>query len=174
MEAARPRTLAASVSPVLVGCALAYREGQFVFIAALLCLLVALFAQIASNFANDYFDFRQGADTENRVGPERAVAQGWISPKAMLIGTLVALALACLSGCFLILFGGWKLIFVGLAIALAVIAYSAGPYPLSYHVCEQSYALRPSEVNYGHWLNCILRISVLIRTGLGQLRYDGF
>jgi len=133
MEAARPRTLAASVSPVLVGCALAYREGQFVFIAALLCLLVALFAQIASNFANDYFDFRQGADTENRVGPERAVAQGWISPKAMLIGTLVALALACLSGCFLILFGGWKLIFVGLAIALAVIAYSAGPYPLSYH-----------------------------------------
>jgi 1,4-dihydroxy-2-naphthoate octaprenyltransferase len=67
------------------------------------------------------------------VGPERAVAQGWISPKAMLVGTLIALALACLSGLFLIFFGGWKLIFVGLAIALCVIAYSAGPYPLSYH-----------------------------------------
>ncbi|MDD4591806.1 MAG: 1,4-dihydroxy-2-naphthoate polyprenyltransferase [Parabacteroides sp.] len=133
IEAARPRTLTASVSPVLVGCALAYREGLFVGLAALLCLLVALFAQVASNFANDYFDFRQGADTENRVGPERAVAQGWITPKAMLTGALIALALACLCGCFLIFFGGWKLIFVGVAIALCVIAYSAGPYPLSYH-----------------------------------------
>ena len=80
VEAARPRTLPASVSPVLLGCALAYYDGMFDITPAVLCLLVALFAQIASNFANDYFDFKKGADREDRLGPERAVAQGWITP----------------------------------------------------------------------------------------------
>mgnify|MGYP002974289593 CR=1 FL=1 len=65
-EAARPRTLPASVSPVLLGCALAYYDGMFDITPAVLCLLVALFAQIASNFANDYFDFKKGADREER------------------------------------------------------------------------------------------------------------
>ena len=71
VEAARPRTLPASVSPVLLGCALAYYDGMFDITPAVLCLLVALFAQIASNFANDYFDFKKGADREDRLGPER-------------------------------------------------------------------------------------------------------
>lgn len=97
VEAARPRTLPASVSPVLLGCALAYYDGMFDITPAVLCLLVALFAQIASNFANDYFDFKKGADREDRLGPKRAVAQGWITPKAMLAGTFVMLGLACLS-----------------------------------------------------------------------------
>ena len=69
VEAARPRTLPASVSPVLLGCALAYYDGRFDITPAVLCLLVALFAQIASNFANDYFDFKKGADREDRLGP---------------------------------------------------------------------------------------------------------
>ena len=133
LEAARPRTLTASVSPVLVGCALAYREGVFQWIPALLCICVALLAQIASNFANDYFDFKKGADGEDRVGPERAVAQGWISPQAMLQGTWITLGVACLAGCGLLAYGGWRLIFVGIAIALCVLAYSAGPFPLAYH-----------------------------------------
>ena len=59
LEAARPKTLPASISPVIVGCAVAYRDGVFQWIPALLCLLVALFAQIASNFANDYYDFKK-------------------------------------------------------------------------------------------------------------------
>ena len=75
VEAARPRTLPASVSPVLLGCALAYYDGMFDITPAVLCLLVALFAQIASNVANDYFAFKKGADREDRLGPERAVAQ---------------------------------------------------------------------------------------------------
>ena len=78
LEAARPKTLPASFSPVLVGCALAYRDGVFKLAPAILCVLVALLAQIASNFANDYFDFKKGADKEDRLGPERAVASGWI------------------------------------------------------------------------------------------------
>lgn len=133
IEAARPKTLPASISPVIVGCALAYHDGCLQLLPSILCLLVALFAQIASNFANDYFDFKQGADTADRLGPERAVAQGWITPAAMWKGTLLTLALSCLCGCMLLFFAGWELIPVGIAIALGVIAYSAGPYPLAYH-----------------------------------------
>ena len=132
-EAARPRTLPASVSPVLLGCALAYYDGAFDIVPAVLCFLVALFAQIASNFANDYFDFKKGADREDRLGPERAVAQGWITPKAMLTGTFVTLGLACLFGLLLICFADWRLIWVGIAIAICVLAYSAGPFPLAYN-----------------------------------------
>ncbi len=133
MEASRPKTLTASASPVLLGCALAYYDGMFDIVPAVLCFLVAIFAQIASNFANDYFDFKKGADREDRLGPERAVAQGWIAPKAMLVGTFVTLGVACLSGLLLICFADWRLIWVGIAIAVCVLAYSAGPYPLAYN-----------------------------------------
>lgn len=132
-EAARPKTLSASVSPVLVGCAVAYRDGCFRVGPAVLCLMVALLAQIASNFANDYFDFKKGADGSDRVGPQRAVASGWIRPGSMLKGTFITLGLACLAGCLLLFYVGWELIPVGIAIAVGVLAYSAGPYPLAYH-----------------------------------------
>lgn len=132
-EAARPKTLSASVSPVLVGCAVAYRDGCFRVGPAVLCLMVALLAQIASNFANDYFDFKKGADGSDRVGPQRAVASGWIRPGSMLKGTFITLGLACLAGCLLLFYAGWELIPVGIAIAVGVLAYSAGPYPLAYH-----------------------------------------
>jgi 1,4-dihydroxy-2-naphthoate octaprenyltransferase len=133
LEAARPRTLTASVSPVLLGCALAYRDGMFKPVPAVLCLLVALLAQIASNFANDYFDFKKGADNEDRLGPERAVASGWIAPRDMLAGTFITLGLACLCGLGLLYYAGWQLLIVGLGIAVCVLAYSAGPYPLAYN-----------------------------------------
>lgn len=133
IAAARPKTLAASVSPILVACALAYRNGAFQWIPALLCLFVALFAQIASNFANDYFDFKKGADGEGRLGQARAVAFGWIKPETMLRGTLIVLAFACVCGCGLLFYGSWWLVLVGIAIVLCVLAYSAGPYPLAYN-----------------------------------------
>ena len=132
-EAARPKTLPASVSPVLLGCALAYYDGYSTASITVLCFLVAVFAQIASNFANDYFDYKKGADNEDRLGPERAVAQGWITPKAMLAGTFITLGLACLSGLVLVRLTDWRLIFIGIAIALCVLAYSAGPFPLAYN-----------------------------------------
>lgn len=133
IEAARPRTLFASFSPVLVGCALAWQDDVFRLIPAILCVLVALLAQIASNFANDYFDFKKGADGEDRLGPARAVASGWIAPETMLKGTLFTLGLACLCGCLLLFYAGWELIPVGVAIAVCVLAYSAGPFPLAYN-----------------------------------------
>lgn len=133
VEAARPKTLPASLSPVLLACVLAWCDGVFRIIPAILCFGVALLAQIASNFANDYFDFKKGADREDRLGPERAVAQGWITPEAMLKATFLTLGLSCLCGCLLLFFAGWELIPVGIAIALCVLAYSAGPFPLAYN-----------------------------------------
>lgn len=133
IEAARPRTLFASVSPVLVGSALAFSAKQFQILPAILCLLVALLAQIASNFANDYFDFKKGADREDRLGPERAVASGWIKPKSMLLATFFTLGGACVCGLLLLFYGGWLLLPVGVLMALCVLAYSAGPFPLAYN-----------------------------------------
>jgi 1,4-dihydroxy-2-naphthoate polyprenyltransferase len=131
--AARPKTLAAGSVPVLVASGLAIHFGRFQWIPALLCLLFALLAQIASNFSNDYFDHIKKTDNENRLGPARAVASGWIAPKRMLLGTLVVISLACLFGLGLVYFGGWQMILVGICCVLALLAYTAGPWPLAYN-----------------------------------------
>lgn len=174
VEAARPKTLPASASPVLLGCALAYYDGAFDVVPALLCFLVALFAQVASNFANDYFDFKKGADGEGRLGPERAVAQGWITPKAMLAGTFVALGLACLFGLLLVCFADWRLIGVGIAVAIGVLAYSAGPFPLAYNglgdVCVLLfYGVIPVCFTYYIQTSSFSLLSFLLSVALGLL-----
>lgn len=133
LRATRPKTLAASVSPVILGSALAFADGTFKWAAALLCAGVALFAQIASNLANDYFDFKYGSDTLQRTGPERMAASGKIAPGALLAGSLAFLGAGCLCGLGLFFFADWKIIFVGVAMSLCVFGYSAGPFPLSRH-----------------------------------------
>ncbi len=131
--AARPKTLPAAVSPVLLGSALAAASDAFALVPALLCLLFALLIQIATNFANDYFDFKKGADTEERIGPTRACAAGLIKPKTMWLATKLTLALAFVTGCGLIPYGGWPLVFVGTASIVCAVAYTGGPYPLGYN-----------------------------------------
>ena len=74
--AARPKTLAAAATPVLLGCALSYSDEVFQWTPALLCFLFAFSMQIDANFINDYYDFLKGSDREDRLGPERACAQG--------------------------------------------------------------------------------------------------
>ena len=132
LQSMRPHTLTAGLSPVMVGSALAYHDGAFQWIPALLCVGVAVLAQISSNFANDYYDYVKGADGDKRLGHSRAVLRGVISPKAMLCAALLMLVLACSCGLGLLLYGEWWLLLVGIAVALAVFAYSAGPFPLSY------------------------------------------
>jgi len=131
--ATRPKTLAASATPVLIAWALTYREKSFQWKPALICLLFAVIAQIISNFANDYFDYKKGSDNEERLGPKRTVAEGWIAPRVMLSVTLALLVLDLTLGLLLLHYGGWKLIFVGLLVAIFAFAYSGGPYPLAYH-----------------------------------------
>jgi 1,4-dihydroxy-2-naphthoate octaprenyltransferase len=130
--ATRPRTLPASVMPVIVACVLAWRDGRFGWIPAAVCFLFALIAQIVSNFFNDYSDFVRGSDRNDRLGPQRAVAGGWIKPADMLRASVVLMICACLLGSTLIYYAGWKLIFAGIAVCIGAFAYSAGPYPLAY------------------------------------------
>lgn len=133
LAAARPRTLPAAVAPVLVGAALAWSDGKFDGGAAALCLGFALLIQIGTNFANDYYDFVQGADTAARVGPRRAVAAGLIAPATMKRAMAALFVSAFLLGLSLIAWGGPWLIVIGVASILCGIAYTGGPWPLGYH-----------------------------------------
>ena len=131
--AARPKTLPAAAVPVLLGCALALAEGGFRWIPALLCLLFALLMQIDANLINDLFDYRKGSDRKDRLGPERACAQGWISPRAMKRGIALITATACATGLCLLFYGGTELIVVGAVCVVFAFLYTAGQYPLAYH-----------------------------------------
>lgn len=131
IEATRPRTLPVSIAGVLGGVACALTYGYFRLLPFLICLIFAILAQIVSNFANEYYDFKNGIDKKGREGFRRGVTEGDISPDAMKKATFLVLGLACAIGCTLIIWGGWQLIFVGLLIALFALAYSAGPVPLS-------------------------------------------
>lgn len=130
--AARPKTLSGAAVPVLLGSALAYADGSFNWIPALICLVFASLMQIAANFINDLYDYIKGTDRDDRLGPLRACAQKWITPRAMRLGIVVVVSLAIITGCSLILFGGWKLIYIGAACILFAFFYTTGPYPLSY------------------------------------------
>lgn len=133
VEAMRLRTLPVSVAGVVTACGLAVASGHFSAVPALLCLAFAVLAQIASNFANEYYDYKAGLDRVGRDGPRRGVTEGDITPRAMLCATFATLALAAVIGCGLIYYGGWWLLGAGVAIAVGALAYSAGPYPLSRH-----------------------------------------
>ena len=129
----RLRTLPVSVAGVIAAAGCAAHYGSFKPVPWTICLIFAVMAQIVSNFANEYFDFRNGLDQKGREGFRRGVTEGDISPNAMRNATFGLLATTCAVGCSLICWGGWWLILVGIAIALFAIAYSAGPYPLSHH-----------------------------------------
>ncbi len=135
IEGMRLRTLPVSLSGVIAAIACVRADGmQISWPWASVCLIFALLAQIASNFANEYFDYRDGIDkVSTRRGPQRGVANGIITPRSMFMATAITLALACAVGLSTIIRGGWWLLPCGIFIALGVLAYSAGPYPLSRH-----------------------------------------
>ena len=126
VEAARPRTLPASLAPVIVGTAAADR---FIAWRALCALAVSLSLQVAVNYANDLFDARRGVDTEARVGPRRVVAAGLVTPQQMKRAVAIALGLAALAGLALAAAAGWELLLVGVAAIAAALGYSGGPRP---------------------------------------------
>lgn len=133
MLAARPKTLPAAVSPVLVGTALAVRDGAFRPLPALAAMLGALLLQIGVNLANDYFDYVRGIDTHERKGPARVTQSGLIPPARVRLAMILIFALATLIGVYLILAGGAPILAIGVASILSALAYSGGPFPLASH-----------------------------------------
>ncbi|WP_192021276.1 1,4-dihydroxy-2-naphthoate polyprenyltransferase [Shewanella sp. WPAGA9] len=131
--AIRPRTLPAAIGPLLIGNILALHLEQFSYTIACISMLCAILLQIAVNLANDYFDFKNGIDTEERVGPVRVTQSGMLSPSSVRNAMVNCLLLALLVGSALIFHGGWPIAILAVASLLGAVCYSGGPYPLASH-----------------------------------------
>lgn len=131
--AARPRTLPAAAAPVVVGSAVAFREGHFAPLPALAALAGALLIQVATNLANDYFDFVKGADTGERVGPTRVTQAGLLAPGQVRSGMLLTLVAALAVGSYLVAVAGMPIVIIGLVSLVCAVAYTGGPFPLAYN-----------------------------------------
>jgi 1,4-dihydroxy-2-naphthoate octaprenyltransferase len=130
--AARPKTLWASVAPVVVGGALAWRDGLFHAPSVIVALFGAIFIQIGTNFANDLFDFQRGADTDARTGPLRVTQAGLVSPSQIRMAMILAFAAAFAVGVYLVWRGGWPIVGIGIASIIAAVLYTGGPLPYGY------------------------------------------
>lgn len=129
--ATRPHTLGASISPMLLLLGALVCDGVMQWGYFLLCLLVAISAQISSNFANDYFGYKSGEDTDHRLGFTRLLSTGEVTPRQMLIALGISLTICAGSGLFIASQRGWWLLLVGAVVILCAIAYSAGKYSLA-------------------------------------------
>jgi len=131
--AVRVPTLPAAIVPVLVGTAAAWTDGYFragPFVAA---MVASLLIQIGTNLANDYFDFRKGADTAERLGPVRITQSGLVPPETVRTATMLVFGLAALIGVYLTVAGGLPILVIGLCSIAAGVLYTGGPWPLAYH-----------------------------------------
>ncbi len=134
MQVIRPKTMSASVAPIMLSQVLAYKMSQqFEWHLALLIMLCAMLLQVSVNLANDYFDDKAGIDSEQRLGPKRALQSGWISASEMkaAIGWCLSVAIVC--GFYLISVGGFYYVLLGLLCIGGVLGYSGGPKPLASH-----------------------------------------
>ncbi len=133
MLAFRPKTLTAAVVPIVVGTALSYAQtGSFSILVMVLTLLSSLFIQLATNLFNDAIDFKKGADTETRIGPQRVTQSGLMSAKQVYLLAGVCLFIALLCGVPLVLRGGELIVIIGVVSLFLAYAYTGGPVPLAY------------------------------------------
>lgn len=132
VSAIRPKTLGASLCPVLVGATLARVDGVFKWDRVLVALAGALLLQIASNLANDLFDGLRGTDGATRVGPRRAVGSGLVSPRAMVAALGLTLVLAALPAAWLAVYASPVFLAIGMLGAMCSVGYTAPPLSLAY------------------------------------------
>jgi len=132
--AIRPKTLFASLAPVILGLTIAYVQQEHLnILVAALTMLAALLMQIASNLANDYLDSLRGVDTDKRLGPTRVTHSGLIAANSMKKALISVMVLAFLTGIYLMFVGGPVIIFIGLISLYFAYGYTGGPFPLSYN-----------------------------------------
>lgn len=185
MLAARPKTLSGAAVPVMIGLALAYSDAAgsglaFDWTAAAQCFLFAMIMQIDANFINDYFDFIKGTDdTEKRLGPRRACAQGWVKPRSMRYAIALTTIAACVAGLPLIFYGGVEMIlvgavcvvfcflyttylsYVGLGDVLVLVFFGLVPVCITYyiqlHTC--TWEVLAASVSCGLVIDCLLLVN---------------
>jgi 1,4-dihydroxy-2-naphthoate polyprenyltransferase len=140
--AIRPKTLALSLSPLLLGGALAQADsGALHWLPWLAALCTAMLIQIATNLHNDAGDFARGADTPQRLGPARAAAQGWLSVTALRRAAYGCFGMALLLGGYLAWIGGLPILLLGLAALASGYAYTGGPRPIAYSPLGELFVL---------------------------------
>jgi 1,4-dihydroxy-2-naphthoate octaprenyltransferase len=131
--AIRPKTLLASICPVIVGTALAIADKGFRLLPAIAALACSMLLQIGVNLANDYFDYIKGIDTSDRLGPIRVTYSRLIPAPHVKWAMGITFGLVAAIGLYLVTVGGWPILTVGVASILAALAYSGGPFPLASH-----------------------------------------
>jgi len=131
--AIRPKTLSMAVVPVAVGGVIAYVEGGGIEMLHLLVILIAaVLIQVGTNLYNDAGDALRGADTPGRLGPKRAVAEGWLAVRVVQRAAYISFGLALLAGIYLIQVGGVPILLIGLLSIASGLGYTAGRYPIAY------------------------------------------
>ena len=126
--AIRPRTLPAAASPVLIGWAIAWVNGAFRPLPAIIILFCALLLQILANLVNDVADFQKGTDKSGRLGPTRVTQSGLLSIRAVWAGAAVVALLAAAGGLYLALFRGWPVLVIGGVALTCAVLYTVGPF----------------------------------------------
>ena len=130
--AIRVPTLPAAIAPVIVGTAMAHYTYSFDLLITVLAMLGAIAIQIGANMANDFSDFRKGADNEERIGPIRVIQQGLLSEKAILIGASISFGISTIIGLYFFYIVGWPILVIGILSLLAAVTYTGGPWPFGY------------------------------------------
>jgi len=131
--AARPKTLFAAFAPVFVGASLAVAEKNFDAFSSVVALLCSILIQVATNYTNDLYDHLKGADTKERVGPKRALNEGWVTTTQMKTAIYLTFGTAFLMGLYLVYIGGPFILTIGILSIIAGFMYTGGPFPLAYN-----------------------------------------
>ena len=131
--AARPKTLFAAFAPVIVGASLAVAEKNFDAFSSVVALLCSILIQVATNYTNDLYDHLKGADTKERVGPKRALNEGWVTTTQMKTAIYLTFGTAFLMGLYLVYIGGPFILAIGILSIIAGFMYTGGPFPLAYN-----------------------------------------
>ncbi len=129
----RPKTLTAAVIPIIVGTSLVHFLGYSVqwWISGF-ALLSSLFIQIGTNLVNDALDFKKGADTHLRIGPQRVTQSGLIEGRTVMISAFVCFFFALVLGVPLVIHGGLPILAIGIVSLFCAYGYTGGPFPLAY------------------------------------------
>ncbi len=131
--AARPKTLLAAFVPVIVGTSLAVAEGSYNLFVSSVALICSILIQIGTNFTNDLYDHLKGADTKERVGPKRALNEGWVTVAQMKVAIYLSFLLSFLMGLYLVYYAGPFILLIGILSIISGFMYTAGPFPLAYN-----------------------------------------
>jgi len=131
-QAVRAPSLSAAAVPVLLGTAVAARDGYFHGWRMLIALIGAVAIQAGTNLINDYYDFRSGADSHASLGPSMVIQRGLLTPEQVWRGGIVAFAIGGVLGLVLVYLCGWPILAIGIPSIAAGYFYTAAPVSLAY------------------------------------------